>query len=133
MGFLKAIINPLINVIAAPIRLMWFVPLAAIGLIGFTIFNLLFFLFKLFSLDLNNYLMFNLLPGQSYSQFSVARPWYQFLIISFVLWLINFFVFVIRYSKESNGLKAKEIFVQALKSTVGGVLTLILFQVVILF
>lgn len=131
--FLEAIINPIINLIATPIRLMWFVPLAAIGLIGFTIFNLLFFLFKLFSLDLNNYLMFNLLPGQSYSQFSVARPWYQFLIISFVLWLINFFVFVIRYSKESNGLKAKEIFVQALKSTVGGVLTLILFQVVILF
>lgn len=131
--FLEALINPLINIVATPIRLMWFVPLAAIGLIGFTIFNLLFFLFKLFSLDLNNYLMFNLLPGQSYSQFSVARPWYQFLIISFILWLINFFVFIIRYSKESNGLKAKEIFVQALKSTVGGVLTLILFQVVILF
>ncbi|WP_228846877.1 hypothetical protein [Metamycoplasma hominis] len=100
MGFLKAIINPLINVIAAPIRLMWFVPLAAIGLIGFTIFNLLFFLFKLFSLDLNNYLMFNLLPGQSYSQFSVARPWYQFLIISFILWLINFLCLLLGIQKN---------------------------------
>lgn len=133
MKILQMIINPIINAIMGPIRLAIFAPLASIGLIGFTIFCLIFVLFKLFSLDLNNYLMFNLVPGQSYSEFATARPWYQFLIISFVLWLLNFFFFIFRYARESNGAKAKEIYVSALKATVGGIVTLILFQVIILF
>ncbi|WP_406617183.1 Mbov_0396 family ICE element transmembrane protein [Mycoplasmopsis adleri] len=133
MKLIQAIINPIINAVSAPIRLAIFAPLATIGLIGFTLFSLIFILFKLFSLNLNNYLMFNLVPGQSYSQFATARPWYQFLIISFILWLINFFFFIFRYAKETNGAKAKEIYVSALKATVGGILTLILFQVIILF
>lgn len=133
MKLLQAIINPLINAVSAPIRLAIFTPLATIGLLGFTLFSIIFVLFKLFSLDLNNYLMFNLVPGQSYSEFATARPWYQFLIISFILWLLNFFFFVFRYAKETNGAKAKEIYINALKSTVGGIITLILFQVIILF
>ena len=133
MKLLQSIINPLINAVSAPIRLAIFTPLATIGLLGFTLFSIIFVLFKLFSLDLNNYLMFNLVPGQSYSEFATARPWYQFLIISFILWLLNFFFFVFRYAKETNGAKAKEIYINALKSTVGGIITLILFQVIILF
>jgi hypothetical protein len=74
MKLLQSIINPLINAVSAPIRLAIFVPLATIGLLGFTLFSIIFVLFKLFSLDLNNYLMFNLVPGQSYSEFATARP-----------------------------------------------------------
>lgn len=133
MALIQAIINPIINAVAAPIRIAIFTPLSMLGLLGFTLFSLIFVLFKLFSLDLNNYLMFNLVPGQSYSEFATARPWYQFLIISFILWLLNFFFFIFRYAKESNGAKAKEIYLTALKATIGGILTLILFQVIILF
>ena len=49
MKLLQSIINPLINAVAAPVRLATFVPLAMIGLLGFTLFSIIFVLFKLFS------------------------------------------------------------------------------------
>lgn len=133
MKILQAIINGIVNLFLSPIAFGAFYTLALVGLIFWFVFSIISNLFKIVVLDLPAYLFFGIQPGQGINSISLPRTYYQFLIISFVLWLIQFFLFIYRFSKELDSQKSSMIFKMAIKASFKGVLTLILFHVLILF
>lgn len=130
---LAKILKPLADLIMLPIRNALWLALVNFALIGFMIFTAVAFIFKSIAIDLPNFVIFGIRPGDGYQNWSTPNVYIQFLIVSLVLWMINFFFFIFKYSKEMDGAKANEIFKTSLFATFKGIVLLIMFQVLVLF
>ena len=91
---LAKILKPLADLIMLSIRNALWLALVNFALIGFLIFTAVAFIFKSIAIDLPNFVIFGIRPGDGYQNWSTPNVYIQFLIVSSVLWMINFFFFI---------------------------------------
>lgn len=131
--FFQGLVKPFVDGLLSPIRLAIWMSFTNIALICLGLFALVIVIFKLFAFDLLNFAIFGIRPTQSYEQFSTPQIYWHFLIVSSILWVLNFFIFIYKYSKEMDGARASQIFKNAFLGTFKGVMLLIMFHILILF
>lgn len=127
MDFLEAILD-IFRV--GPLYLLWLIGVF-ITLLIFTILLLLIFVVKLASYDLLRFTLFGLKPGDDLMSSSPNRLFYRFLIVASVIWVVMFFVMLMKFSISESASSLK-IIRTALVWSVKSFLILIAFQVSII-
>lgn len=113
-----------------PLYLLWTIG-TFITLIIFLILLLLIFVVKLASYDLLRFTLFGLKPGDDFMASAPNHLFYRFLIVASVIWVVMFFVVLIKFSfSETAG--SLKIIRSALVWSVKSFLILIAFQITII-
>lgn len=130
---ITSLVKPIIAILTIPIANAIFSVLGTIGILFWTIFTFIISIFKFLVLDFPLFLFFDITLSDGFDAFRMPRTYYQFLIIAAVLWLIQFFIFVYRFSKEMDGEKSSFIYKNAFLASFKGVITLLFFQILVIF